>query len=78
MEVLKIKFCGFEYSREATILLVKVFKNRFFLSKNTVGNLNYYLHSSLNTKQDGCTEKMYFHIYFAILTWFYTALPKTV
>ena len=44
MESLQIQFCIFEYSREATILLVETFQNRFILSKNTVDNLNYYLH----------------------------------
>ena len=49
MELLHIKFCILEYSREATIYKLKLFKNRFrkdnsLSKKKIVGYINYYLH----------------------------------
>ena len=44
MELLQIKFCTFEYSREATILLVETFQKQIHSLPKTVGNLNYSLH----------------------------------
>ena len=56
MELLQIKFCIFEYLRDATILQVETFQKQI-LSLQT-NCRQYSLHQSLNTKPDGCTENM--------------------